>query len=83
MRTTLTLEEDVDHKIKAEVRKTGRSFKETVYDLLRRAFAVEPRANDRTPFVVHPWPMGLRPGYSYDDVWGLIGRLEEEERRPP
>ena len=35
MRTTLTLDDDVAAKLRAEARKSGRSFKETVNQVLR------------------------------------------------
>jgi hypothetical protein len=36
VRTTLTLDEDVAAKLRAEARKTGRSFRDTVNDARRR-----------------------------------------------
>ena len=33
------------------------------------------------PFVVHPHPLGLRPGLSYDNVEGLIEVLEGAAHR--
>jgi hypothetical protein len=35
----------------------------------------------RKPFVVHPRPVGLRPGLSYDNVEGLIEVLEGAAHR--
>ena len=40
MRTTLTLDEDVAAKLKAESRKTGRPFRETVNACLRAGLSV-------------------------------------------
>jgi len=75
MRTTLTLDDDVAGKLKAEVRRSGRSFKELVNDLLRRAInAPQPKASK--PFRVRARALGLRPGYSYDNVWELIEQIE-------
>ena len=75
MRTTLTLDDDVAGKLKAEVRRSGRSFKELVNDLLRRAINA-PQPKTSKPFRVRARALGLRPGYSYDNVWELIEQIE-------
>ena len=51
MRTTLTLEEDVAAKLKAETRRTGRSFKETVNEILRLGFNARQRPPPRSNVV--------------------------------
>jgi hypothetical protein len=38
MRTTVTLDDDVDAMLRAEVRRTGRSFKQVVNELLRESY---------------------------------------------
>ncbi|HEY3120049.1 MAG TPA: CopG family transcriptional regulator [Vicinamibacteria bacterium] len=77
MRTTLTLDEDVAVKLKAEARRSGRSFKVTVNDALRRAFASAPKASRKAPFKVHVRDLGhLRPGLSLDNVADLIEQVE-------
>jgi plasmid stability protein len=77
MRTTLTLDEDVAVKLKAEARRSGRSFKATVNDTLRRAFANAPKAPRKAPFKVQVRDLGhLRPGLSLDNVADLIEQVE-------
>ena len=39
MRTTLTLDEDVAAKLRAEARRSGRSFRDVVNDAIRRGLA--------------------------------------------
>ncbi len=77
MRTTLTLDDDVAAKLKEEVRRSGRSFKGTVNELLRLALTVHRGpATAAKRFKVKPRPMGLRPGLSYDRIGELLEQLE-------
>jgi hypothetical protein len=77
MRTTLTLDGDVAAKLKAEARRSGRSFKETVNSLLRVALNA-PRKPSGTPrFKIRARDLGrLRPGLSLDNVGELLERAE-------
>jgi hypothetical protein len=43
-RTTITLEDDVRTKLEAEVRKSGKSFKEIVNDTLRLGLCAREKA---------------------------------------
>lgn len=77
MRTTLTLDEDVAAKLKAEARRTGRSFKDTVNEALRRALLQAPRPPAQGPFRVVTRDLGgLRPGLSLDSVADLLEQVE-------
>ncbi|MCC7179008.1 MAG: DUF2191 domain-containing protein [Acidobacteria bacterium] len=77
MRTTLTLDDDVAAKIKRQVRKTGRSFRDVVNDTLRRGLATEPPAEPRPPFRVRARDLGaLQPGVQLDDIAGLLDQVE-------
>ncbi|MCI0344687.1 MAG: DUF2191 domain-containing protein, partial [Chloroflexi bacterium] len=77
MRTTLTLEEDVAAKLKAEVRRSGRSFKDTVNDTLRRGLATRRAGSPRKPFAVVARDLGaLRPGLGLDSIAGLLEQVE-------
>lgn len=80
MRTTLTLDEDVAAKVKAEVRRSGRSFKETVNELLRRALTF-PRPG-KSRFVIRPRNMGgPLPGINLDCASRLLAQLDDEDYR--
>ncbi len=81
MRTTLTLEEDVAAKIQAEVRKSGKPFKQVVNERLREAFARRVAKNRIPPFKVKARAMGLRPGLSYDCIGELIEQVEGPFRK--
>lgn len=76
MRTTLTLDKDVAAKLKAEVRRTGRPFKQVVNELLRLGLNAPPRAAPIPPFKVRARDLGLRPGFDLDDISELIEQVE-------
>lgn len=77
MRTTLTLEDDVAAKLKAEVRRTGKPFKAIVNDCLRLALVNRRAARAREPFKVRARDLGrLRPGLSLDNIGELLEMAE-------
>jgi hypothetical protein len=78
MRTTLTLDEDVAAKLKAESRRLDRSFRDVVNETLRRGLATSPtRASARPLFKVSARDFGnLRPGLSVDNVAELLEQVE-------
>ena len=81
MRTTLTLDDDVAAKLKSLTRKSGASFKDVVNDALRRGLTAPPAASVAPPIVWNDRPLGLKPGLSLDDVWGLIEQVEGPIRK--
>jgi len=82
MRTTITLDEDVAAKLKAQVRRSGKSFKETINEALRRGLLARKPSGPERPFHVRARDLGaLRPGLSLDDVAGLLDRVEDERPR--
>lgn len=80
MRTTVTLDPDVTAKIKAEMKRTGKSFKEAVNSLLRRSPS-EDAATPKKPYRVKPISIGPRPEFAWDNVSELLGQLDELERK--
>jgi hypothetical protein len=77
MRTTLTLDDDVAAKLKAESRRTGRPFREVVNEALRRGFAQRSARSPRHAFKVKTRDLGnLRPGLSLDNIAELIEQVE-------
>lgn len=79
MRLTLKLDDFVKLLRRVLVR-SGASLKATMHYFfsLRFMAGVQPTAK---PFVVHPRPLGLPPGLSYDNVEGLIEALESPLHR--
>jgi hypothetical protein len=77
MRTTLTLDDDVAAKLKAESRRAGRPFRDVVNETLRRGLASQRGASRRQPFKVEARDLGdLKPGLSLDNVAELIEQVE-------
>lgn len=76
MRTTLTLDDDVAAKLKAESRRAGRPFRDVVNETLRCGLASR-RVTSRQAFKVTARDLGnLRPGLSLDNVTELIEQVE-------
>lgn len=77
MRTTLTLDDDVAAKLKAESRRVGRPFKDIVNETLRNGLAARRSVAARQPFKVVARDLGdLRPGLSLDNIADLIEQVE-------
>jgi plasmid stability protein len=82
VRTTLTLDEDVAARLKAEARRSGRAFKDVVNAALRRGLASEPSRQKRARFVVRARDLGpLQPGLSLDNIGELLERAESPLHR--
>ena len=77
MRTTLTLDDDVAAKLKAEARRAGRPFREVVHEALRLGLSGQDKPRARKPFKVVTRDLGeLRPGLSLDNIAELIEQVE-------
>ena len=82
MRTTLTLDDDVAAKLKAEQSRAGRPFKEIVNETLRRGLASRRAAARRHAFTVAARDLGaLKPGLSLDNIGELIEQTEDSLHR--
>ena len=80
IRTTVTLDEDVLERVKAESRNRGASFRDTLNDLLRLALVTQAAAPPREPFKIRGYHMGpLRPGLNYDSIEALLEYAEGPE----
>lgn len=76
MRTTLTLDDDVQARLEREARREGKSFKEVVNYYLRLGLTARKTYEARRKFTVRARPMGLREGLSAVSVARLIEDLE-------
>jgi arsenate reductase-like glutaredoxin family protein len=76
VRTTITLDEDVVSKLKAEMRKRGVSFKEVVNEAIRTGLLLRQKQILQKPFVVNAKPMGMIPGLNYDSTSELLEQIE-------
>jgi hypothetical protein len=78
VRTTLTLDEDVAARLKAEARRSGKPFRTVVNESLRVGLASRRRGPaPEAPFEVHARDLGsLRPGLSLDNIGDLLEATE-------
>ena len=76
VRTTLTIDDDVAAKINAEVRRSGKSFKEAVNEALRIGLSVQRDLKSVGPFKVRARALGTRSGLNYDNIGELLEQIE-------
>jgi hypothetical protein len=77
MRTTVTLDPDVERLLKNDAHKRGHSFKVALNEAVRQAFRAKPApAHLRKPFVVKARPMGLRAGIDPTRLSELADEME-------
>jgi hypothetical protein len=72
-RITIALDDDVRTELEAEMRKSGKSFKETVNETLRLGLHAQRKAK---PLKIQAKNLGLKAGYSWDKPWELIEEIE-------
>lgn len=78
MRTTVTLDADVEHLVRTAMERGSRSFKDVLNEAVRRGL----RGGDQAPlpaFVVRARPMGLRSGIDPARIRDLDDDAEAEE----
>jgi hypothetical protein len=78
MRTTFTLDDDVAAKLKEQTRKTGKKFRDVVNETLRLGLAARNKISGAPlkPFRVKARALGIRKGYSYDNIAELLDQAE-------
>lgn len=78
MRTTLTIDDSVDRKLKAIVKRTGKTYKQVVNETLQRGLAAPTYAKRR--YQLEPSSLG-EPDPSYDLIKSLklADQLEDDE----
>jgi hypothetical protein len=75
VRTTVTLDPDVEQLLRRRMRERGVSFKSALNDAVREALGAAPARAFRTPTA----DLGL-PTVNLDRALSLAGDLEDEER---
>lgn len=78
MRTTVTLDPDVEQLLRHATHTSGQNFKEALNDGLRRGLAHLAPATSATPFVVKARPLGLRIGIDPARLHDVVDDLEAE-----
>ena len=78
MRTTVTLDRDLERILRETAVRTRRPFKRVLNDTLRRALEGQAGMEAAEPFVVEARPMGLRAGLDPAGFNRLADDLEAE-----
>lgn len=82
MRTTLTIDDDVAFGLKkVQDDEPKKSFKEIVNEVLRRGLRSNHDSPKQKEFKLITHPLGLRPGFSLDNIEDLLDRIEGSDRR--
>lgn len=81
MRTTLTIDPDVERLLQREMRRTDRSMKAVVNDALRVGLGAQGKTVRLPPFKVEPHAFHFKPGVDVDRLNQLVDELEVEARR--
>jgi hypothetical protein len=77
MGTTLTLDDDVEAKLKTESHRAGRPFRKIVNETLRQGLASRRATTQRRAFKVTARDLGnLKPRLSLDNIVELIEHVE-------
>lgn len=80
IRTTVTLDEDVLERVKQQSRSRGKSFRETLNEVLREGLvAVETRPKRK--LYLKPHHGGYYPGLNYDCTEALLEHAEGVNHR--
>lgn len=79
MRTTVTLDPDVERILKESMRRHSKTFKQALNDAIRQGLAKTAKPAKAKRFTVKSRPMGLRPGLDPANLGDLASDLEVEE----
>ena len=78
MRTTLTIDDSVDRKLKKIVRRTGKTYKQVVNETLKRGLSAPEYT--RCEYRLKPSALGEpQPGYDLTKSLQLADQLEDDE----
>ena len=78
MRTTVTLDPDVERLLHEAMQQTGEGFKSTLNQAIRKGLADLAPTEPEKPFVVEARDMGLCPGVDVANIHDLETDLEVE-----
>jgi hypothetical protein len=78
MRTTVTLDPDVERLLKEAAHETRQSFKQVLNDAVRAGLRASSATDRRKRFSIKARPMGLRPGIDPTRLTELADELETE-----
>ncbi len=78
MRTTVTLDQDVERLLKQAMHQSRRTFKETLNAAIRSGLSRAAAPGDPAPFVVRSRPLQLRTGFDPTGFNRMVDDLEAE-----
>jgi hypothetical protein len=81
MRTTITLDDDVMDQARQSARKLKKTLRLVVNEALREGLARIGGGSTRRTYVTRPHRLGLREGYSLDNMQELLSRMDGEDSR--
>ena len=68
VRTTLTLDDDIAAKLNAEMRRSGKPFKDVVNEFLRIGLSARQELKTSGPFKIRARKLGTYHGLNYDNI---------------
>jgi len=77
----LTLDHDVADKTRVLARRLGKPFKAVVNEALRLGLEQVEKPMKQQPYKTQSHAMGLRQGYSLDNIQELLAQVEGEDFR--
>ena len=78
MRTTVTIDRDVERLLRDEMHRSKRSFKETLNTTVRAALSKRPARSAQAPFAIMARPLRLRAGIDPTSFNRLADDLEAD-----
>jgi len=79
MRTTVTLDRDVERLLKDEMHRSRKSFKQTLNSALRRGLDTKEQPTKRKKIVIHSKAMGVRPEFEGMSLNRILDELDAQE----
>ncbi|MCA9781182.1 MAG: hypothetical protein KC800_30890 [Candidatus Eremiobacteraeota bacterium] len=75
MRTTVTFDVETYELVKQRARDTGRTIREVLNEAVRLGLQIGVQKEPKE-IQLSTYPMGLKQGYSYDNIGELLERLD-------
>jgi len=80
MRTTLTIDDSIDKRLKTLAHKSGKSYKQVVNDTLRAGLVTPGVREKARPYKLKPAALGkVSPQYDLDKALAIAEDLEDAE----
>lgn len=77
MRTTVTLDPDVEARLRSLMRQRGLSFKQALNETLRAGLRT--KASPSRRFIQKTYPLGAEPMFRWDKALAVAAAIEDEE----